>query len=153
MGGWWRMYDEGREFLKELQEGDPPTLPRLIEMLEGLKSVYRATPKTDPPDWFGSAPEKDYQQTYGKLCVRFPEYGYYPVTEPGDPEGTESYLGDSIDDLADIVGDISEAIWLYENVNEAEAQWQFRFSYEIHWGIHLAKLLLYLKAGAPRHPI
>ena len=144
------MYDETKQFLTELLESIPPVHDRLIEMLEALKLVGENTPQTDPSDWDGELPKDDFLTLYTKLGAKFPEYGYYPDTAPGDPNADKSSLGDAIDDLCDIARDLAEAIWLYENVSEAEAKWHFKFSYEIHWGEHLAKLLLYLKASAPR---
>jgi hypothetical protein len=54
--------------------------------------------------------------------------------------------GDPIDDLADIVGDLSHVIWRYENVGPDEALWYFHFHFQAHGGRHLRELSLYLHA-------
>jgi hypothetical protein len=54
--------------------------------------------------------------------------------------------GDAIDDLADIVQDLEEVIWRFENVGSEDGLWHFKSLYRMHWGRHLRELSLYLHA-------
>ena len=55
-------------------------------------------------------------------------------------------VGDAVDDITDIVGDLSEALWRYTAVGPDDAHWYFRFSYETHWGRYLHDLRSYIYA-------
>jgi hypothetical protein len=53
-------------------------------------------------------------------------------------------VGDAIDDLADIAADLEEVVWA------DDAHWHYKFLFEVHWGMHLRELALYLHANALR---
>ncbi len=141
------MFEASQRFLIELLEGPVPHSARLIDMLEVLQDIYESTPVAEPTVWNGQTPDKDFQKYFMLIGQRFPELGYYPSASPSDPMSDKSSLGDAIDDLTDIAGELQEAVWLHENVSPQEANWHFRFSYETHWGEHLRNVLTYLKSG------
>ena len=76
---------------------------------------------------------------------RFPNLGFYGVIfDPLKLPPEEPVVGDAIDDIADIVSDLSEILWRHEMLGEEDANWHFRYLYEIHWGRHLHELRHYL---------
>ncbi|MDN7245549.1 DUF5063 domain-containing protein [Planococcus shenhongbingii] len=40
------------------------------------------------------------------------------------------------DDITDIYSDIKNGLLLYEQGHDAEAVWEWKFSFEVHWGEH-----------------
>lgn len=40
-----------------------------------------------------------------------------------------------------------EVLWLFENADENDAIWDFRFGYQTHWGRHLHEMRVYLHSG------
>jgi hypothetical protein len=54
-------------------------------------------------------------------------------------------MGDAIDDLADIILDVREVVWLADQLTLDDAHWAFRLHF-FHWGQHARELLLYLQA-------
>ena len=88
------------------------------------------------------APRREYNAIRAEVGLRFPSYGLYRSagTEPDD----EFLVGDAIDDITDIAMDLSGVLWLWENVGEADALWQFHFDFGAHWGSHLRGLQWYV---------
>ena len=132
-----------RTFVALATEGPPPTLDALIQALDGLAAAYHSTPDGQQADSDSEPPSHDYAACYDALLARFPEYGYYAATDPSEPI-SDSLTGDAIDDLADIVGELSEALWREEALGADDAHWHLRWSFEMHWGHHLRSLGLYL---------
>jgi hypothetical protein len=86
---------------------------------------------------------EDYKALYERLALRFPELRSYPIAETvGDQRGP----GDPIDDLSDIIGDLSDVIWRYENAGLQEAEWYFHLHFQVHWGMHLRSVSFCLHA-------
>jgi len=56
-----------------------------------------------------------------------------------------SGLGDPIDDITDILKDLLEVKWRFENNSEKDALWYFHFLMKHHSEQHLVNLLKYLK--------
>jgi len=77
---------------------------------------------------------------------RFPQLGYYNIAGNigGEPLNSEMSVGDSIDDLADLLGDLVEVLWRWDNTSSIDALWHLDLSYRQHWGSHLRALQLYL---------
>ena len=130
-------------FLTAILEGEPPTTDILVRALDELLIAYHNTPESFDELNDKEAPDSDYDQISALLAKRFPNFGFYAVADPLDMNLEAPGGGDAIDDLADIVMDMKETLWRYENVSEADGNWYFRFSY-YHWGIHIRKLGLYL---------
>jgi hypothetical protein len=142
-----------RRFLAIATEGDPPTMAELARALDELAMAYHESPEGEASGDESKAPERDYIKLREALAARFPDFGYYSVSDPTDELAeTPPLLGDAIDDLADIIRDLEDVLWTFENVGPGDAHWDFRFSYTIHWGRHLRELALYLHAHLEREP-
>ncbi|MES2443555.1 MAG: DUF5063 domain-containing protein [Pseudomonadota bacterium] len=141
-----------RRFVRLVSEGAPPADADLARALDALALAYHDAPDGEPAEDEGrDQPETEtYVQRYERLGARFPDYGYYPTADPLGPLDQENTLGDAIDDLADIVRDLGETIWRFENFGADDAHWDFRFNYQIHWGQHLRALSQYLYAKIRR---
>ncbi len=137
-----------RSFLALLQNG--PSSRELLRALDELAIAYHRSPEGDPSDDDAKAPREDYQERYARLGSLFPDYGHYAVSDPTQPLDESGMVGDAIDDLADISADLEQVIWRFENIGPDDAHWHFRFLFEIHWGMHLRQLSLYLHANALR---
>ena len=131
-----------KAFLRAILEGEPPTTDVLVRALDELLIAHHNTPESFDELNDKEAPTGDYVQMSALLAKRFPKFGFYAVADPLDMNLEAPGVGDAIDDLADIVTDMQETLWRYENVSEADGNWYFRFSY-YHWGIHIRKLGLY----------
>ena len=117
-------------------------LAQLAGALDVLSAQYHSLPncepdnESDPPD----SPHEEYVRLYHRAAARFPLLGYYPYIEPKGDIGEEVFLGDAIDDIADIARDLSTVVWYMDQNRPASAIWDFRFGYQSHWGEHLLRL-------------
>ena len=128
---------------------DRDMLPDHGELLDELDLLLVQTKvpdftydETDYPD----APEKDYGQLRETISNKFPELGFY-CTADGEPktiEKAEVLLGDAIDDLTDIVGDLKEVQWYFKNTSANNALWHLKQNFMSHWGLHARELQLHL---------
>jgi len=139
-----------RGFLALIEEGAVPSSRELLRALDELAMAYHQAPEGDPADDDATPPRTDYQERYASLGKRFPDYGYYAVSDPTEPVSEKGMVGDAIDDLADISADLEEVIWRFDNLGPDDAHWHFRFLFEVHWGMHLRELAVYLHANALR---
>lgn len=139
-----------RRFLMLLSDGTAPSGRELLPALDDLAAAYHQTPEGDPAKEDATPPRSDYQERRNSLARRFPGFGYYAVSDPTEPVNDEAMVGDAIDDLADISADLEEVIWRFQNLGPDDAHWHFRFLFEIHWGMHLRELSLYLHANTLR---
>lgn len=139
-----------RGFLVRLHQGKAPSSRVLLRALDELAMAYHHTPEGDPSEDDATPPTGDYEERYANLGKRFPDYGYYAVSDPTEPVDEKGMVGDAIDDLADISADLEQVIWRFENLGPDDAHWHFRFLFEIHWGMHLRELSLYLHANTLR---
>jgi len=97
----------------------------------------------------GLGPEKWPYKERREICTaRFPILGMYNLPERITHQiGETNWLvGDAIDDLADIIGDLQEVLWFHEKANSNDALRHFSFGYRSHWGYHAENLLWYLHA-------
>ncbi|WP_375559599.1 hypothetical protein ACE193_17945 [Bernardetia sp. OM2101] len=94
----------------------------------------------DPPNF-------DYNETRKIVESNFPDLGWYSTTLEINETWKESNLaiGDAIDDLTDIINDLLEIKWRFENTTEKKALWYFELLMRIHSEQHLVDLLKYLK--------
>ena len=120
-------------------------LGALARAMDELVSCYHSTPDVEPDTLDGpQAPRIDEAALSEKASAAFPDLDWYAIADPLD--GLEQEVGMSIAtaDLAEIAGDLSEVLWLFENATENDAIWEFRFGYQAHWGRHLHELRPYL---------
>lgn len=127
----------------ERNDGD---IRKLIEALDELPFlVYACQFEFDGTD-YPDPPSRNYQEIRSAIEIKFPELGFYKTAGYDDDfECTDDILvGDAIDDVTDIVGDLLEIEWYFANTSEADALWHLETSYRGHWGNHLREVQLYL---------
>ena len=132
-----------RQFLAVAWDGPAPTDAVLTAALDRLITAYHITPDGEPSEGDFEAPRDSGPALYKRVAGRFPDYGLYPCADPTDGPDAELGGGDAIDDLGDITLDMSEVVWLANNVSLDDAHWSFRLHF-FHWGTHARDLLRYL---------
>ncbi len=124
-------------------EQNESCLARLLDALalarHDLRVVLDGTEYPQPPDW-------PYAERRALVAERFPAYGFYNVVLNVAEEVGKAELGvgDAIDDIADIAGDLAGVAWARRNTSEADALWHFEFTFHSHWGQHLRDLQQYI---------
>ncbi|WP_442846586.1 DUF5063 domain-containing protein [Leeuwenhoekiella sp. H156] len=90
----------------------------------------------------------DYGLVYAHVKVNFPEFhDYAQLAQFLDPnQKPEILTGDAIDDLSDLIIDLSEVAWRLQNTSLDDALWYFNTLMRVHSEEHLLNLLGYLKA-------
>jgi hypothetical protein len=124
-------------------ERDQPSLPHLTRVLDDLVTLVHRVPAGDVDADFPDPPHGDYQALYRRIGARFPTLGYYATVYSSKLPG-EALVGDAIDDLADLVLDLSDVAWLWDKAWPDAACWYFHLHYRAHWGRHLHQLRLHL---------
>jgi len=139
--------EAAREFLAIVWDGEAPTDEALLASLDRLIVTYHCTPDAEPSDFEAEAPTTDWPALYKEVAARFPDYGYYPVSDPSGSPGDDqaAMTGDAIDDIADLTSDMRDVVWYADNLGLDDAHWSFRLHY-FHWGRHARELSLYLFA-------
>jgi hypothetical protein len=123
---------------------DPADLKKLALALDRLVGEYNLTEDLEPSDSEAEPPESSWPDLYKRAAASYPRLGYYPCADPTDEPETESFVGDAIDDLADIARDLLDVIWYFDQGRIEDGIWQFRFAYQVHWGMHLHQLRVVL---------
>jgi hypothetical protein len=106
---------------------------RLVTAREQLLALYAAA--TRLPDV-----EKvtDLEAPRHPVPERWPGFercdGYWEVFDPYEP--AEPVAGSLDDDVLDVYHDTRRGLWLWEKNAIADAVWEWRFSFESHWGDH-----------------
>jgi hypothetical protein len=118
-------------------------LPGVLDLL--AVTVRDITYEFDEAD-YAEHPAEDYQATYQVVGRRFPTLGYYNVPNSITREIGESKIsvGDAIDDVVDILLDLKDVIWRFQNTSADDALWDLSEGFKYHWGRHLRQLQLYL---------
>jgi len=134
-----------RRFVALILDDAPPDEVTLAQELDALALMVREATYGDLAEEDASPPRSDYQARRAHIAARFPKLGWYGTADPCAVPA-EPLVGDAIDDLADILSDLEEVVWLAEHVGLDDAHWYFRFAFFSHWGRHLRELALYLHA-------
>ncbi len=89
----------------------------------------------------------DYDGIRDIISEHFPHFGWYHSVWESHKiiEDAELTTGDAIDDLTDIVKDLIEVQWRFENNSEKDGLYQFEFLMKHHSEQHLVDLLKYIK--------
>jgi hypothetical protein len=132
-----------RSFLAFATASELPTLEGLSLALDQLALAYHCAPMSKPSDHDMEPPRSDYRTLRSLLSSRFPTLGFY-ATADDSLSPPRILCGDAIDDIVDLVIDMSDVSWRFDNLSEADAYWHLRFSYGVHWGLHLRELTLHL---------
>ena len=140
-----RVVESFLEFVFEVDGAQAATESKLEHWLDQLAlrrhigpSQFDGGPHPDPPE-----------QSFEELCTivvhRFPGLGLYNVALSMNEVGeSEMGVGNAVDDLADIVKDLVDVAWRFENTSDADAMWHFAWGYRNHWGEHLRDLQRFL---------
>jgi len=115
------------------------TLPLLLDT---LASASRWFP--DSGLEYVTAPITPYDERRQLAAERFPGLGLYntvPIAPVGD---AEPEVGDAIDDLADIYGDLEVFDQLWTTDGPEAAMLAVSATFDAHWGAHLRDLQHYL---------
>lgn len=137
------------EFLSLVEKGCGSTEAneeKLKLLLDKLAlAQHFATYKFDEKD-YADAPDTACDELRKLVASRFPNYGYYNVAEnvTEDVGEGKTDVGDAIDDIADIAGDLYETKWRWENNSPDDGLWFFRNNFQFHWNEHLRDLQIYL---------
>jgi hypothetical protein len=129
---------------RELTEAE--RLAQLARALDELAHHYTAGAEmtADELAWPPPPTEVSYDDLRSTVVVSFPSFGMYRNSTPDEDFEQESTVGDAVDDLADIVGELHEVAWRWQNTSERDAERHFRFGFESHWGRHLRDLQSYV---------
>ncbi len=69
--------------------------------------------------------------------ANLPVDGYWLVFDPIEAQENETVYATLADDLADIYRDTKYGLRLFDSGHLAEAAWEWKFNFKIHWGWHL----------------
>jgi hypothetical protein len=96
---------------------------------------------------YDEEPNFEYKNLRKNVTHNFPDFGLYHVTYDSHISNKKADLtmGDSIDDLTDIIKDLLAVKWQIENTSEMNGIWEFDFSMRTHTERHLVNLLKYIK--------
>jgi hypothetical protein len=137
------------DFLSLVEKGCGSTEENEVKLKVLLDKLALAqhfvTYKFDEKDYV-EAPQRAYEDLRKLVTAQFPNYGYYNVAEDVTKKVGESraIVGDAIDDIADIAGDLYEVKWCWENNSPEDGLWHFKNNFESHWSWHLRGLQIYL---------
>lgn len=103
----------------------------LIELLRRAIDL----PDVSSSEASNSVGDDEYHRVYGRFGVL--PFNYYsacfdPLVVPGE----NPVVADLADDLTDIWRDLKGGLLLWREEARNEAAWQWRFSFETHWGHH-----------------
>ena len=121
-------------------------LSLLIRKLDELPILVDSIPYEFDENDYPSAPHSEHREIRSRVESKFPELGvYHSASYDEDLNSNETVVvGDAVDDITDIVGDLIEIEWYFENTSDADALWHLETSYRSHWGNHLREVQLYL---------
>ena len=132
--------------LVETPDKNDHVIETLIHSLDKLTcQVHEAEFEFDENE-YDDAPEINYGELRTVVEKKFPKLGYYHTSdfeEPTEKSGEVS-LGDAIDDIVDIVADLKDVKWYFENTSRNNAIWHFVIGFRSHWGGHVRELQTYL---------
>lgn len=122
----------------------------LIFLLDALAYAIHHVEYTFDETEYPGPGKKTYDADRILVQQRFADYGYYNMVEEVVTKICETgiMVGDAIDDIADIYGELKETLWRWDNNSEADGLWYFHDFYIFHWQYHLRNLQLYLLARA-----
>ncbi|MHA7059764.1 DUF5063 domain-containing protein [Aquimarina sp. M1] len=95
---------------------------------------------------YPEAPEFNFEKISNTIRSNFPELGFYQmILDPFEMSKPDNGLGDANDDLSDIIKDLMEVQWRFQNTSTIDAIWYFDFIMRHHSERHLVNLLKTLK--------
>jgi len=110
--------------------------------------IERAEVVLDNEDDDELIPESEYQSIRKQIEKRFPNWGYY--NQCGDISinigDTTVTVVDAIDDMTDIICELQQVLWVFDNQSSNNAMWHLNDGYMFNWRAHLLNLKLYQDA-------
>ena len=96
---------------------------------------------------YDEEPNFEYESIKKNVVSNFPNFGWYHSVWESHKIVPDADLvtGDAIDDLTDIIKDLLEVKWCFENTTEKNAKWHFCDLMRIHSEQHLVNFLKYIK--------
>jgi Domain of unknown function (DUF5063) len=94
-------------------------------------------PDVETDDVKPKVPASDEWQNVFKRFANFPVDGYWLVFDPIEAQENDTVHTTIADDLSDIYRDIKRGLQFFEAGHLAEAAWEWKFNFKIHWGWHL----------------
>ena len=140
------------EFIELMEKGRETPLEQereLIRLLDALAYAIHFVHYTEQQDEEFKYPEKkQYESDREVVEQRFPDYGYYniPTDMLTNLGSSGTIVGDAVDALADIFGELKEVLWRWDVNGEDDALGYFSDFYYFHWQNHLRGLQSYLMA-------
>jgi len=126
----------------------------LKQLLVSIYAKFLTIEKLDDDTNYKESYSLSYGEVKENVLKNFPDHGYYNLVFDSHkiiykeckikPE-VDVDLGDPIDDICDILKDLLEVKWRYENYSKENANWSFMFLMKNHSEEHLVNLLKYLK--------
>ena len=118
----------------------------LKKLLVGIYSEYLNVEfELDETD-YDESPDFNYNEIKENVKSNFTDLDWYSTVL--DLNKMEPYveigIGDSLDDLTDIIKDLLVVQWKMDNTSQMDALWEFNFSMKTHSEQHLIDLLKYL---------
>jgi hypothetical protein len=122
-------------------EDEANTAIRLLSKL--IAQVHELPPLFDEED-APDLPHQEWQVIYRRFGVL--PFNYYAMnSDPHDMADPSPGTGDLADDLADIWRNLKGGLALYQNENHAAAAWEWKNSFDTHWGRHATSALYALQ--------
>jgi hypothetical protein len=119
-------------------------LETAIRMLSKLLALVHEIPETFDEEDAPVLSQEEWLAIYKRFgALPFNYYASY--ADPNHLEDPSPVTGDVADDLADTWRDLKGGLALYLNGNYAAAAWEWRESFNTHWGRHAAGALYALQ--------
>jgi len=115
------------------------TLDNLLVEAQQLNLEFDEREYPDPP-------KRNYAEIRAQIAPNFPKFGLYNCAAEIDGNIGESKLsvGDSIGDIVEILNDLYDISWRFENTSAGDALFYFELGFRSHWGRHARELQLYI---------
>lgn len=142
-----KLIDEITEFGINPKVESENKIDEIQKLLAGIYSEYlNLNAEFDDAD-FEEEPSFDYETIKKNVEENFPDFGWYHSVWESHKIIPDADLvtEDSIDDITDIIKDLLEVKWCFENTSEKNAKWHFYDLMRIHSEQHLVNFLKYIK--------
>ena len=122
------------------------TIRQLSLHLDQIVAAISGLPEDLEPDDIYAPDGRPFRERYESLKNSYPSLGFYRVLDSVDVTMEEPVLivGDSLDDLADIVSDFETTLWYFDNSPGQNALWHLQFQFKHHTEYHIRNLQYYL---------
>lgn len=149
-----KLIDHISRFGLESKKASENAIFELKKYLSGIYNIYlNIEADFDEKDYKESF-DFNYKEIRKNVELNFPSLGFYICVsdihelkyEKGSSQPiVNSVVGDSIDDITDIIKDMLEVKWRFDHTSSDDALWHFEFLMKQHSETHLLNLLKYLK--------